>query len=127
MLYVILPIARNTTAGIIMVPAAVVDAAQGLGMSPWQILTGVQIPLALPLILAGIRTATVVAISTGALAYLIGAGGLGELIFTGIALFRPEMMIAGAAPAALLAIAADWGLGRLERLFAEGREMQREL
>ena len=118
LLYILLPIARNTAAGIAMVPAAVVDAARGIGMSARQILTGVEIPLALPLILAGVRTATVVAVSTGALAYLIGAGGLGELIFTGIALFRPEMMIAGALPAALLALVADWGLGRLERSFA---------
>ena len=124
LLYVLLPIARNTTAGIAMVPAPVVDASRGIGMSAWQILTAVEIPLALPLILAGIRTATVVAISTGALAYLIGAGGLGELIFTGIALFRPEMMIAGAAPAALLALAADWGLGRLERNVARRSGMR---
>ena len=124
LLYVLLPIASNTTAGIAMVPAPVVDASRGIGMSAWQILTAVEIPLALPLILAGIRTATVVAISTGALAYLIGAGGLGELIFTGIALFRPEMMIAGAAPAALLALAADWSLGRLERNVARRSGMR---
>jgi osmoprotectant transport system permease protein len=116
--YIIIPVARNTTAGIALVPPATVDAARGIGMSGWQILKGVEIPLALPLILAGVRTATVVAISTGTLAYLIGAGGLGELIFTGIALFRPEMMIAGAAPAALLALGADWLLGAIERRVA---------
>ena len=114
MLYILVPIARNTTAGIAMVAPSVVDASRGLGMNNWQILTGVELPLAMPLLVAGIRTATVVAVSTGTLAYLIGAGGLGELIFTGIALFRPEMMLAGAIPAALLAIAADWGVGRVE-------------
>jgi osmoprotectant transport system permease protein len=114
MIYVLVPIARNTTAGLGMVPAAVIDASRGIGMNRWQILTGVELPLAMPLLVAGIRTATVVAISTGTLAYLIGAGGLGELIFTGIALFRPEMMLSGAIPAAILALAADWGLGRVE-------------
>jgi len=114
-LYALLPIARNTYAGIRGVPAATVDAARGLGMTDRQILRQVELPLAAPMIIGGIRTATVVAISAGALAYLIGAGGLGDFIFTGIALFKPEAMLAGAIPTALLALAADRCLAILER------------
>lgn len=115
LLYALPPIARNTYTGIRAVPEGTVDAARGLGMTERQILRQVELPLAAPMIVGGIRTATVVAISAGALAYLIGAGGLGDFIFTGIALFKPEAMLAGAIPTALLALAADWGLGRLER------------
>lgn len=117
-LYSILPIARNTYAGIRAVPEATVDAARGLGMKRGQILRHVQLPLAAPMIVGGIRTSAVIAISAGALAYLIGAGGLGDFIFTGISLFKPEAMLAGAVPTALLALGADWGLGRLQRRLA---------
>jgi osmoprotectant transport system permease protein len=115
LLYSILPVARNSFAGIRAVPGGSVDAARGLGMTNRQILTRVELPLAAPFIIAGIRTATVVAISAGALASLIGAGGLGDFIFTGINLFKPEAMLAGAIPTALLALGADYGLGKLER------------
>ncbi len=117
-LYAILPIARNTYAGIRAVPEGTVDAARGLGMTRIQILRHVELPLAAPMIVGGIRTATTVAISAGTLAYLIGAGGLGDFIFTGIALFKPEAMLAGAVPAAALALSADWAFGRLERRLA---------
>jgi osmoprotectant transport system permease protein len=115
LLYSLLPIARNTLTGLRAVPASTIDAARGLGMTSRQILGGVELPLATPFIMAGVRTATVVAISGAALAYLIGAGGLGDFIFTGIALFKPEAMLAGAIPTAMLALGADWGLGRVER------------
>jgi osmoprotectant transport system permease protein len=114
-LYALLPIARNTLAGIESAPAATIDAARGLGLTDRQILTGVELPLAVPFIMSGVRIATVVTVSAAALACLIGGGGLGDLIFSGIALFRPEMMLAGAIPVALLALLADRGLGGLER------------
>lgn len=113
-LYSILPIARNTYAGITAVPAGSIDAARGLGMTGMQILKKVELPLATPFIIGGLRIATVVAISGGALASLIGAGGLGDFIFSGISLFQPEAMLAGAIPTALLALAADYLLGRWE-------------
>jgi osmoprotectant transport system permease protein len=118
LLYSILPVARNSFTGVRAVPAASVDAARGLGMTGGQILRRVELPLAAPFIIAGIRTATVVAISAGALASLIGAGGLGDFIFTGINLFKPEAMLAGAIPTALLALGADFALGRWERRLA---------
>jgi osmoprotectant transport system permease protein len=111
--YALLPIARNTVVGIETVPAGVVDASRGMGMRAGEILRGVELPLAAPMIVAGIRTATVYVVSGGALAYLIGGGGLGDFIFSGIALFRPEAMLTGAIPVALLALAADYGLGYL--------------
>jgi osmoprotectant transport system permease protein len=117
LLYVILPIARNSSTGIESVPPGTIDAARGMGMTNGQILRRVELPLAAPYIIAGIRTATVVAISAGALASLIGAGGLGDFIFTGISLFKPEAMLAGAIPTTLLALMADWGWGRAEKRF----------
>jgi osmoprotectant transport system permease protein len=114
-LYALLPVVRNTYTGIRSVPEPVSDAARGMGMSRWQIVRSIELPLAAPLIAAGLRTTTVLAISAASLAYLIGGGGLGDFIFTGIALFKPQVMLAGAVPTALLALAADWGLGRLER------------
>jgi osmoprotectant transport system permease protein len=117
-LYSLLPIARNTVTGIESIPPETLDAARGMGMTGRQMLRRIELPLALPLMMAGIRTATVFAISAGALAYLIGGGGLGDLIFSGIALFRPEAMLAGAIPVALLALVADWILGKFEGRFA---------
>jgi osmoprotectant transport system permease protein len=117
-LYCLLPIARNTASGLDSVSPDVIDAARGMGMMGSQILRRIELPLAAPFIMAGIRTATVFAVSAAALAYLIGGGGLGDFIFSGIALFRPEAMLAGAIPVALLALVADWGLGWIERRFA---------
>lgn len=115
LLYAILPIAFNTCTGLRQVPHAPIDAGRGLGMRPGEIIRRVELPLAFPYIIAGIRTSTVVTIAAASLAYLIGGGGLGDFIFTGIALFRPEAMLAGAVPIALLALLADWSLGRLQR------------
>jgi osmoprotectant transport system permease protein len=122
LLYAIIPIVRNSYTGIRAVPAPAVDAARGMGMTRSQILRNVELPLAAPYILAGIRTATVFAISAGALASLIGAGGLGDFIFSGISLYKPEEMLAGAIPTALLALTADLGLARLERRLSGWRK-----
>lgn len=103
----LLPITRNTYAGLKGVSPALMEAAAGIGMSPAQRLFKVELPNALYVIFAGIRTALAINVGTVPLAFLIGAGGLGELIFTGIDLFDPAMMLAGAIPTAVLAIAVD--------------------
>ena len=114
-LYALLPIVRNTYAGIQGVEPLVVEAARGLGLSDWQVLQQVELPLALPMIFAGLRTATVINIGVATLCALIAAGGLGEYIFRGIAVNNTNMILAGAVPASLLAIALDVLLGGLER------------
>ncbi|SHE87125.1 osmoprotectant transport system permease protein [Modicisalibacter ilicicola DSM 19980] len=103
----LLPIARNTYAGLKGVSPALREAASGIGMSPVQRLLKVELPNALYVIFAGIRTALTINVGTVPLAFLIGAGGLGELIFTGIDLYDPVMMLAGAIPTAVLAIGVD--------------------
>ncbi len=103
----LLYIVRNTYSGLISVSSALLEAARGIGMTPWQILTKVEIPNALFVIFAGVRTALTINIGTVPLAFLIGGGGLGELIFTGIDLNETTMMLAGAIPTALLAIVVD--------------------
>src|SRR3954447_24068568 len=113
-LYALLPIIRNTYTGIKEVDAAVIDAAKGMGMTNTQILLKVQLPLAMPVILAGIRTATVINVGVATLAAYIAAGGLGEFIFGGIALNNTNMILAGAIPAALLAIIFDFLLARAQ-------------
>jgi len=115
-LYALLPIIRNTYTGITNVDAAVQDAARGMGLSKTQLLTKVELPLAMPVILAGIRTATVITVGVATLAAYIAAGGLGEFIFGGIALNNANMILAGAIPAALLAILFDFLLARIQRL-----------
>lgn len=115
-LYALLPIIRNTFVGITEVSPSVIEAARGVGMTDVQILTKVQLPLALPVIFAGIRTATVINVGVATLAAYVAAGGLGEFIFSGIALSNVNMMLAGAIPAALLAVCFDLGLARLQRL-----------
>jgi osmoprotectant transport system permease protein len=115
-LYALLPIIRNTYTGITAVDATVKDAAKGMGMTKSQILLKVELPLALPIILAGIRTATVINVGVATLAAYIAAGGLGEFIFGGIALNNSNMILAGALPAAGLAILFDFLLGRLQNL-----------
>jgi osmoprotectant transport system permease protein len=89
------------------------EAARGMGMRPRQVLWRIELPNALPVILAGIRTALVINVGTVPLAFLIGGGGLGELIFSGIDLFEPGMMLAGAIPTGILAVILDFLLGRL--------------
>ncbi len=103
----LLPITRNTYTGLKGVSPALKEAAAGIGMSPTQRLIRVELPNALYVIFAGIRTALAINIGTVPLAFLIGAGGLGELIFTGIDLYDPVMMLAGAIPTAMLAIMVD--------------------
>ncbi|MCL4371331.1 MAG: ABC transporter permease [Chloroflexi bacterium] len=113
-LYSQLSIVRNTAVGINTVDRAIVEAARGMGMTNGQILRMVQLPLALPIVMAGVRTITVMDIGVATIAAYIGAGGLGVLIFRGIASLYPEQIIAGAAPVALLAVLADYLLARME-------------
>jgi osmoprotectant transport system permease protein len=115
-LYALLPVIRNTYTGIMEVNPAVVDAARGMGMSKWQILTKVELPLAFPVLMAGIRTATVINVGVATLAAYIAAGGLGEFIFGGIALNNSNMILAGAIPAALLAIVLDFLLSLVQKI-----------
>ncbi|QDA62169.1 ABC transporter permease/substrate-binding protein [Hymenobacter jejuensis] len=115
-LYSLLPIVRNTLTGVQGVSPAVVEAARGLGLTNWQILRRVELPLALPVLFAGIRTATVINVGVATLAAYIAAGGLGEFIFGGIALNNPAMILAGAIPAAALALVFDAALAGLQRL-----------
>lgn len=114
-LYSLLPILRNTYTGIQGVEASLTEAGVGMGMTNLQVLFMVELPLALPIIMAGVRTATVTIIGVATLASLIGAGGLGDLIFGGIAMANNYMIFAGAIPAALLAIFSDGILGRVEQ------------
>lgn len=118
-LYALLPIVRNTYSGIKEVESSVVEAARGMGMTSTQILRKVEMPLAAPVIFAGVRTATVINVGVATLCALIGAGGLGEYIFRGIALNNATMIMAGALPAALLALGFDFILGVLERNVAK--------
>lgn len=115
-LYALLPIVRNTFTGIANVDNSVIESAKGMGMTNHQILTKVELPLSMPVILAGIRTATVINVGVATLASYIGAGGLGEFIFGGIALNNTNMILAGAIPAALLAIFFDFILSRLQKI-----------
>jgi osmoprotectant transport system permease protein len=113
--YALLPILRNTYAGVRSVDPAIVEAATGLGMTTGQRLWLVELPLALPVVLAGVRIATVVSIGLATIAAAIGAGGLGVLIYRGIAIVDNRLILAGALPAALLALGADGILGWIER------------
>lgn len=114
-LYALLPLIRNTYAGIKGVDPAVVEAGRGMGLTNRQLLFQVELPLALGVIIAGIRVATVLLIGLTTIAAAIGAGGLGEYIFRGLAMVNNAVILAGAIPAAVLALLADVGLGWLER------------
>lgn len=114
-LYALLPILRNTYTGIRQVDPAVVEAATGLGMTDAQRLRLVELPLALPVILAGVRTAAVLSVGTATIAAAIGAGGLGSYLFRGLATVDARLILLGAVPAALLALVADALLGAVER------------
>ncbi|MFI5137018.1 MAG: ABC transporter permease/substrate-binding protein [Sphingobacteriales bacterium] len=116
LLYALLPIIRNTFTGINGVDAAVKESATAMGMSKWQVLFKVELPLAMPVIFAGIRTATVITVGVATLASYIAAGGLGEFIFGGISLNNTNMILAGAIPAALLAVLFDFLLSQLQKL-----------
>ncbi len=115
-LYSQLPIIRNTYIAIQNVPAELVDAARGLGMSTWRRLREIEIPLAIPVIIAGVRTAAVMNIGIAAIAAYIGAGGLGVFIQQGISRVYGEMIVAGAILVSLLAVVVDIGMALLERL-----------
>lgn len=115
MLYALLPLIRNTYAGITGVDRGVILAARGMGLTEWQLLFRVQLPLAASVILAGVRIAIVISIGLATIAAAIGAGGLGELIFRGLAMVNNSVILAGAIPAALMALAADTLLGWLEK------------
>jgi osmoprotectant transport system permease protein len=114
-LYSLLPILRNTHAGIVSVDPAVSEAATGLGMTAREKLLSVELPLALPVVLAGLRIAVVVGVGLATIAAAIGAGGLGVLIYRGVATVDHRLILAGAIPAALLALALDFLLGLFEK------------
>jgi len=117
-LYALLPIVRNTYEGIAGVDPAVREAARGMGMTDWELLTQVEVPLGMGVILAGVRVATVVSVGTATIAAAIGAGGLGVYIFRGVAVVDDTLILAGALPAALIALAADALFGLAERRLA---------
>jgi osmoprotectant transport system permease protein len=114
-LYALLPMIRNTYTGIRGVDPAVVEAGRGMGLTDMQLLFQVELPLALSVILSGVRVAVVISVGLATIAAAIGAGGLGEFIFRGLAMVDNRVILAGAIPAAVLALLADLGVGWLER------------
>lgn len=118
----LLPVLRNVYTGIREVDESLISAGRGMGMTEFQILRMIQLPIALPVIMAGIRTATIMTIGVATIAAFIGAGGLGEIIFRGVSLMRNELTLAGAIPAAALAIIADFLLKRLEKFVSPHRK-----
>jgi osmoprotectant transport system permease protein len=116
-LYSFLPIIRNTYTGITNIDPAIQEAGRGMGMTDWQLLYQVEIPLAMGVILAGVRVAAVIAVGIATIAAAIGAGGLGVFIFRGISVVNDQLILAGAVPAAAMALIADYGIGWLERQF----------
>src|SRR6266498_888678 len=119
-LYALLPIIRNTVTGILGVDQSVREAAVAMGMTDWQVLWQVELPLAITVILTGVRIAMVIAIGVTTIAAAVGAGGLGVFIFRGIRQFDNNLLLAGAVPSALMALTADFGLGLVERHFSIG-------
>ena len=113
--YALLPVVRNTYVGITGVDAPVREAAVGMGLTPWQLLWHVELPLASTVIVAGIRTAAVITVGVATIAAAIGAGGLGEFIFRGLAMVDNNVILAGAIPAAVMALSADLLLGLIQR------------
>jgi osmoprotectant transport system permease protein len=120
-LYALLPIIRNTATGIAGVDPAVREAARAMGMTEGQILLHVELPLSLSTVIAGIRVATVLTIGVATIAAAVGSGGLGEFIFRGLAMVNNPLIMAGAIPAAVLALTADFGLSLLERKLRPAR------
>ncbi len=121
-LYSLMPIIRNTYTGIMGVDNAICEAGRGMGMTDIELLFQVEIPLAMSVIIAGIRVATVFAIGLATIAAAIGAGGLGVFIFRGVATVNNQLLLAGAIPAALIALAADFGLGLVEKSLSKGKK-----
>jgi osmoprotectant transport system permease protein len=116
-LYALLPMIRNTYVGIKGVDRAVIEAGRGMGLTDSQLLFQVELPLALGVIIAGVRVATVISVGLATIAAAIGAGGLGEYIFRGLAMVNNQVILAGAIPAAVMALLADFSLGWLEKRF----------
>lgn len=114
-LYALLPIIRNTYAGIRGVDAAVVEAGRGMGLTESQLLFQVELPLALSVIISGVRVAVVISVGLATIAAAIGAGGLGEFIYRGLSMVDNRVILAGAIPAAILALLADFGMGWIEK------------
>ncbi len=114
-IYALLPILRNTYTGIVGVDQAVIEAGKGMGMTSKQLLLKVELPLALPVIMAGVRTATVLTVGVATLATFVGAGGLGDLIYRGLSSWNNYLVLAGALPAALLALFFDFLLRLVEK------------
>ena len=114
-IYALLPILKNTILGLRGIDAALLEAAEGMGMTPWQRMRLVELPLAVPVLLGGIRVATVASIGMATIAAAIGAAGLGTYIYRGVSLSDSRLILLGALPAALLAIACDAALGEIER------------
>ena len=125
-LYALLPIIRNTYTGIVGVDPAIREAGRGMGMTDRQLLFQVELPLALGVILAGVRVATVISVGVATIAAYIGAGGLGDFIFRGISTVNNQLILAGAVPAALLALLADFTLSRIERRLTPGKRKMRK-
>lgn len=121
-LYALLPVVRNTYVGITGVDAPVREAAVGMGLTPWQLLWHVELPLASNVIVAGIRTAAVITVGVATIAAAIGAGGLGEFIFRGLAMVDNNVILAGAIPAAVMALSADLLLGLIQRTLVRVRQ-----
>lgn len=117
--YSLLPILRNTTTGLMEVDPQYIKTAKGLGMTSWQILWKVEIPLALPTIVSGVRMSAVYIISWATLAALIGAGGLGDLIWMGLQSYNFDLIFAGSIPATMMALLVSFSLGLIERLVAK--------
>ena len=120
--YALLPIIRNTVTGITGVDPNVREAAVAMGMTSRQILWQVELPLAMPVIITGVRVAMVIAIGVATIAAAVGAGGLGVYIFRGLRQYDNNLLLAGAVPAALMALIADFGLGLLEKYFSVARK-----
>lgn len=118
--HALLPIVRNTYQGLLSLPQPMLEAARGMGMAELQILRRVEVPNAMPVVLAGVRTAMVFNVGATAAAFLIGAGGLGDLIFSGIGLLDAPMMLAGAIPLGMLALIVDFLFGRLSVVAVPG-------
>jgi osmoprotectant transport system permease protein len=115
-IYSLVPILFNATSGILSVPKEVIEAGKGMGFTKQQILWKLKIPIAIPVIMGGIRSAATIIVGTAVIASVIGGGGLGDLIYTGLKLNRPEALVAGAASSALLAIIVDQILAYIEKL-----------
>ena len=120
-LYGLLPLVRNSLEALASLPADVLDAARGMGYSRWQLLWHVELPLALPVILAGVRTSLVLILATATVAPLVGGGGLGVPIIAGLAVSNLAFVAQGAIAVALLALLLDWTMGRLEKVLTPWR------